>query len=306
MASDATASRPRWSAGFTLIELLVVIAIIAVLVAVLSACLRSAREAAQRAACLTHLHQIQTAWQMYADDHASYIVNGEPYDLLGVMRHNYGDPWLGKFSGHQQLTTAAECTAVMRAGALAPYVGDVHAYLCPARYRHYPPPASEAPMRWLGSYSIVESMNCHSPEEWSDLDRQIRKHYTIGRTVLFVRRTSELTDPGPASRMVFMDKGVGLWNGWAWGWGLDWVFPEARWTWAWGAPIHHNNGTCVSFADGHSEYWKWTDPNTLATARYFGALFISGQAGPGPAPKVALDNRDYVRLSAAVWGKVPQ
>ena len=41
--------------------------------------------------------------------------------------------------------------------------------------------------------------------------QDLRAKYNIGRTVLFVRKTSELVDPGPSSRMVFMDEG-GQWD----------------------------------------------------------------------------------------------
>lgn len=55
--------------GFTLIELLVVVAIIAVLAAMLLPALGSAREKARRSKCLSNLHQIALAVQMYVNDH---------------------------------------------------------------------------------------------------------------------------------------------------------------------------------------------------------------------------------------------
>ena len=54
--------------AFTLIELLVVIAIIAILAAMLLPVLSKAKEAGRAAACLSNLHQIGLALQIYVSD----------------------------------------------------------------------------------------------------------------------------------------------------------------------------------------------------------------------------------------------
>lgn len=59
--------------GFTLIELLVVVAIIAILAGLLLPGLASARSKAQRAACVSNLHQLGIAIQMYADDNRGFF-----------------------------------------------------------------------------------------------------------------------------------------------------------------------------------------------------------------------------------------
>jgi prepilin-type N-terminal cleavage/methylation domain-containing protein/prepilin-type processing-associated H-X9-DG protein len=68
MSRKASSERPETRrAAFTLIELLVVIAVIGVLASLLLPVLGKVKEAGRSAACLSNLHQIGVALQLYVD-----------------------------------------------------------------------------------------------------------------------------------------------------------------------------------------------------------------------------------------------
>jgi prepilin-type N-terminal cleavage/methylation domain-containing protein len=70
--------------GFTLIELLTVIAIIAILAAIIFPVYSSAKLQAQKAGCISNLHNIHTALKLYHGDAEAY-----PISLMGyVERYN--------------------------------------------------------------------------------------------------------------------------------------------------------------------------------------------------------------------------
>jgi prepilin-type N-terminal cleavage/methylation domain-containing protein/prepilin-type processing-associated H-X9-DG protein len=72
-AADLPSSRFGLKLAFTLIELLVVIAIIATLAALLLPVLSRAKESGRATACLSNLHQIGLALQLYAGDNKNRL-----------------------------------------------------------------------------------------------------------------------------------------------------------------------------------------------------------------------------------------
>jgi len=68
----------RRSRGFTLVELLVVIGVIAVLIGLLLPSLSKARKSSERTRCLSNLHQIAVAYQLYLQENKQRVMRINP------------------------------------------------------------------------------------------------------------------------------------------------------------------------------------------------------------------------------------
>jgi prepilin-type N-terminal cleavage/methylation domain-containing protein/prepilin-type processing-associated H-X9-DG protein len=271
--------------GFTLIELLVVIAIIAVLMAILMPSLNRAREQGKRASCLSNLKQLQLAWIAYASDNDDRIVNGEAeYGTAGLCstptsgRHRYEKWWVGTdcHSGYmtgQKLPVDQQLSAI-RLGALYPFVPADKAYQCPTGVR--------GEMR---TYTATDAMN----GLYRDGTHNGEVGTRVGKTVLWVKKTTDVVQPGPSSRLVFLDEGRVTPDSYAC------HYLNARW---WDPPhVRHGDGTNVSFVDGHSDYWKWESKETIDVGKM-----------PNPmhqyVPKSPEAMEDLQRMQKALWGRL--
>ena len=118
--------------------------------------------------------------------------------------------------------------ATIKNGNLFRYVPDVRTYFCPADT-----------FDRLRSYSINDYLNGY----WGGYEH-IRK---LGQ----LRNSTEV--------MVFIeeydDRGFNI--------GSFAIDPYPGWAWVDTVAVWHKRGTCLSFADGHVEYWQWKDKRTL-------------------------------------------
>ena len=270
--------------GFTLIELLVVIAIIALLMAMLMPALNRAREQGRRAVCLNHLKTLTLGWMMYADENDDRIVNGEAYwaptaepaaPVPSSGPHKGERYWVGNDCGQGEQRPLDIQKQAIRAGALFPYCAAEKVYRCPTGVR--------GEMR---TYSTGYGMNgCFDATGTYTGNRGVR----VGRTVLMVKRRSEITVPAPAYRLVFLDEGRITPDSYA----IHYTTP--RW---WDPPfVRHGDGTNVSFADGHSDYWKYTGAETIRVGK---------RANPphNYAPTTDEGLADLQKMQKAIWGRL--
>ena len=279
--------------GFTLIELLVVIAVITLLMALLIPVLRSAREQGQRAVCLSNLRQLTLGWLAYASEYDGKIVYGAAFGThIGGGSRVTG--WLGRaFSFPENRTAVVENPDK---GALWPYIQNIDAYRCPrGRVGH------------AATYALVVSAN-GGPEvegtylpnsggrELQDIGRR------VGSTVLKLTRLTDILSPGAAQRAAFIDMGqtpVGS------DFYVHYLYP--KWKWFGAPPVRHGDGTTLSMADGHAEYWKWKGRETVTMPR---ELFPVGtgrfaellEADYEPQTEDGL--YDLQRLQRATWGRL--
>jgi len=158
--------------------------------------------------------------------------------------------------------------AGIRTGYLFRYCPEIKLYKCPTGIRGE-----------VVTYTITDAMNGYAGIQ--------------GTTNLMVYRRVRIQRPG--ERIVFLDEGrlsPSSWTIW---------YDQERW---WDQiTVRHGDGTNFSFADGHSEYWKWRDPRTIQVAKKDYALWQSS-GRQDVAQSTSQGNEDLHRVQRGVWSKL--
>ncbi len=275
-------NRPRLqlARAFTLIELLVVIAVIAILAAMLLPALSRARDQALLVGCVNNLKQLSFCWSMYCHDHRDVLPPNESvYDIntrQPIPGMDLSKTWCPGLAPYDVNTTNIE------QGYLYTYNRNAKIYHCPAdRALVKLPSGEQLPLLHTRSYNMSQSID--------GLGSPTTGIYWVPS----FQRLGEIRNPMPTQCFVFIDVHEDEI--------LDALFglPPAGspWDGVWfDIPANrHNQGACLSFADGHVERWRWVGP------KLFG--------GPGQAQAVRPDELpDYRRLQStirAAWDVIP-
>jgi len=228
--------------GFTLVELLAVLGIIAVLIAILLPALSRAREHARRLVCTSNQRQLVMAWGLYSNEFKGFIPLGYPDGgttsatpnnkidplfipwVIGDRRESGAKPYVvwGANSGRDWL---------IRAGCLFRYLHDERMFRCPEHDPNYG--INEINI----SYAFNNYLNGAGAPVPKILKRaQIRKPAEVFVTIDQVDMYMWPKPEDERSGIVYCD-----WAGWT-------IAPPAP---------RHAWGSCLTFADGHCEYWRW-------------------------------------------------
>jgi len=234
--------RPSAASGFTLIELLVVIAIIAILAAMLLPALAKSKDRAQGIRCVSNMKQLALGWTMYSGDNSERLVNN------WVLTSGAAPPesWVG---GNMQLSADATNLALIQNCKLFPYNPSAGIYQCPSIHPPTPAGAGLVPLRTV---SLNARMGAALPGDTSTAGTV--NTFTVSGAYPVFKKSTSIAGPAPVNALTFIEESINTID--------DGIFflqvAAGQTTWNSNSPtVRHSQGCSLSFADGHSEHWKW-------------------------------------------------
>jgi prepilin-type processing-associated H-X9-DG protein len=176
--------------------------------------------------------------------------------------------WTGRDWITGDLLPESEQIQAIKSGTLWEYVRFEDRYRCPAGLSGH-----------LRTFSIVDSMNGIAREG----TKENQGAYVTSSLIVF-----------PHERLVFIDVGQIIPETYA-------VYYNQRKWWD-QPPVHHYNGTTVSFMDGHVEYWKWIGTETNKRGKAAKSIH-NPDVDDHWSPQTLEGNKDLIRIQVGTWGR---
>jgi len=278
----------RKQIGLTRVDVAVALACLVLVLAQAAVLNAGGRDRSKREVCLANLRMLTAAWKAYADDNAGKIVNAaamstntpcpsgscpgglcaaaipsvDPWNRADMHRNEL--PWTGGAWSIPLNECCQKCA--INTGALWKYTGDYNIYRCPFGKKDA-----------LLTYSIIDSMN----GKW-------KWNMSSGRDnspTMMPKNTSQIRNA--SGRIVFIDVGQPSHDSYSVYSGTEYWFDPP--------PVQHENGTCVSFADGHSVYHKWKAKETITLGS--GGIYNSH-------PATCDGKNDLYWVQIGCWGEL--
>ena len=246
----------RWQA-FTLLELLVVIAIIGILAALLLPALARAKEMAKRIGCLNNQKQLGLGWEMYSGDFSGRMAINDVDVSDASKPRSTTNSWV---AGNARYDIDP---ATITSGSIFVYVKNAAVYKCPADYGMIQDTA-------ISRYRSF-SLSCYMNGPADDTEYGVQP----------LRQTSQIQSP--SKTLTFIDEDVLT---------LDdghFLYSTNRNNWLNIPGWRHQNGTVLTFADHHTEYWKWKSPEPTTT---------DFEGGGGLTDPLALEDLNHLQQTA--------